>query len=180
MERECVKEPLSRRQKVERYYETLISQGSAGLSPDIVAYLLLFIGMMLLFVPVQEVLGEEGEHGLFMMVWSYTMLITMAVTFYMQKYHLVTFGNNKTENVAEKLFYMPIDRKENRRFLFGKLVALLKRMMIAGLIMQLGVALIAYHTVSVWNVIYILGMTFLMPLIFCGAPIVLRDIMPGK
>ncbi|MBE5882449.1 MAG: hypothetical protein E7289_09115 [Lachnospiraceae bacterium] len=177
MGRECVKETLSERQKVERYYETLIGQGSAGLSPDIVTYLLLFIGMMLLFIPVQEMM-EEGI--LFSIVWVYTLLITMAVTFYMQKYHVVTFGNNKMENVAEKLFYMPIDRKENRRFLFRKLIGFLKKLTIAGLIMQLGVALIAYHSLSIWNIIYILVLTFIAPLAFCGAPILLRDIMPRK
>lgn len=189
MERERIREkecadsgaaPVTQRRKIERYYDTLIGQGSGALSPDIVTYMLLFIGMMLLFMPVQELIGEGEEGSLLSIVWCFTLLITMAVTFYMQKYHTVAYGNNKMETVAEKLLYMPIDRKENRKFLFGKLIGFLKKITIAGLIMQVGVALIAYHSVSIWNIIYILGLTFVTPLVFCGLPIVLRDIAPRR
>lgn len=177
MERKSIKDvSKARRQKVEAYYETLIGQGTGALSPDIVTYLLLVISMMLLFFPVQELFAEGKAGSLLPIVWMFTTFLTMAVTFYMMKYHTVAYGNNKTEAVAEVLLYMPIDRKENRKFLFGKLIAFLKKITIAGLIMQVGVALIAYHSVSIWNILYIFVLTFVAPLVFCGLPIVLRDI----
>ena len=55
------REPLTRRERVEQYYKTLLEQGSNELSSDIVAYILLGIGMMLLFVPIQEIFAEGGE-----------------------------------------------------------------------------------------------------------------------
>ncbi len=168
------------RQKIERYYETLLSQGTGALSPDIVTYIMLVISMMLLFVPVQELFVPGEDKDLLLIVWAFTLLNTMSVSFYMMKYHTVAYGNNKAEAVSDVLLYMPIDRKENRKFLFGILVRFLKKITIAGLIMQLGVALIAYHTVSIWNIIYILVLTFVMPLLFCGAAIVLRDVQIGR
>lgn len=174
------RKPLTQREKIEKYYDTLIAQGSAGLSPDIVTYLILGIVMMILFIPVQAFFEEGDQGALFAVAWCFTLLGTMVITFYMQKYHTVTYEKNQTEAVGEKLRYMPIDRKENRRYLFGKLIAFLKKITIAGLIMQLGVSLIAYHAVSIWNVLYILLLTFVIPLVFCGLPIVLRDIEPRK
>ena len=168
------------RQKIERYYDTLLSQGTGALSPDIVTYILLFVSMILLFIPVQEVFAAGEDNDLVMIVWAFTLLNTMAVSFYMMKYHLVSYANSKSENVAEVLFYMPIDRKENRRFLLGILIRFLKKTTIAGLVMQVGVALISYHTISIWNIIYILVLTFVVPLLFCGATIVFRDIQFGK
>lgn len=166
----------TQRQKVKDYYETLLSQGTGALSPDIVTYLLLCISMILLFVPVQELFAEGNDNDLFFIVWGFTLLFTMSVSFYMMKYHTVTYGNNKSEAVADILLYMPIDRKENRRYLFGVLIDFLKKTTIAGLIMQVGVALIAYHSLSVWNIIYILVLTFIAPLVICGSTIVLRDV----
>ncbi len=171
------REYMTQREKIERYYDTLIGQGSGALSPDIVTYLLLCIAMMMLFLPIQEMWGEDA---LFSIVWVFTMLITMAVTFYMGKYHTVTYGNNKIETVAEKLLYMPIDHRVKRRYLFGKLIGFLKKITIAGMVMQLGVALIAYHFVSIWNIIYILGVTFVVPFVFCGMMIILNDITRKK
>ena len=136
--------------------------------------------MMILFIPVQTFFEEGDRSTIFAVVWCFTLLGTMAITFYMQKYHTVTYEKNQTEAVGEKLRYMPIDRKENRRYLLGKLIAFLKKITIAGLIMQLGVALIAYHSISIWNILYILALTFVIPLVFCGLPIVLRDIEPRK
>lgn len=177
MEREFVKSAdATQRQKIEAYYETLIGQGTGALSPDIVTYLLLAISMLLLFIPVQELFAEGNDGDLLSIVWVFTLLMTMSVTFYMMKYHTVTYGNNKSEPVADVLLYMPINRKENRKVLFGKLVRFLKKITIAGLIMQVGVALIAYHSVSIWNIIYILVLAFVTPFVFCGLPIVLRDI----
>ena len=98
----------------------------------------------------------------------------------MMKYHAVSYGNNKSEAVSDVLLYMPVDRKENRRYLFGILIRFLKKITIAGLIMQMGVALIAYHFVSIWNIIYVLVVTFVVPLVFCGGTIVLRDIQVRK
>ena len=164
------------RQKVRDYYETLLSQGTGALSPDIVAYLLLCISMILLFVPVQELFAEGNDSDLFLIVWGFTLLFTTAVSFYMMKYHSVTYGNNKSETVADMLLYMPVDRRENRRYLFGVLAGFLKKTTVAGLIMQVGVALIAYRCVSIWNIIYILVLTFVAPLVICGSTIVLRDV----
>ena len=98
----------------------------------------------------------------------------------MMKYHAVSYGNNKSEAVADVLLYMPVDRKENRKYLFGILIRFLRKITIAGLIMQVGVALIAYHFVSIWNIIYILVITFVVPLVLCGATIVLRDVQMRK
>ena len=167
------------REKIEAYYETLLGQGTGALSPDIVTYILLCISMLLLFIPVQE-LFAEGSKDLLLIVWVFTLLFTMSVSFYMMKYHTVAYGNNKLEEVAAALLYMPIDRKENRKYLFGILIRFLKKITIAGLIMQVGVALIAYHFVSIWNIIYILVLTFVVPLVFCGATIVLRDVQVRK
>lgn len=176
MERKSVvDESRMQRQKIESYYEALLGQGTGALSPDIVTYLLLSIAMILLFIPVQE-LFAEGSRDLLLIAWVFTLFITMSVSFYMMKYHTVSYGNNKSEAVADVLLYMPIDRKENRKYLFGILIRFLKKITIAGLIMQVGVALIAYHFVSIWNIIYILVMTFIVPLVFCGATIVLRDV----
>ena len=164
------------RKKIEAYYDTLLGQGTDALSPDIATYLLLSISMLLLFLPVQEMFAEDNGRELLMVVWMFTLLITMSVTFYMMKYHTVAYGNNKSEAVADVLLYMPIDRKENRKFLFGKLVRFLKKITIAVLIMQVGVALIAYHSFSIWNIIYVLVLTFVAPLVLCGATILLRDV----
>ncbi len=171
---------VTQREKIENYYETLLGQGTGALSPDIVTYLLLFITMLMLFIPVQELFAEGNDGDLLSVVWVFTLLLTMAVSFYMMKYHTVSYGNNKAEAVSDVLLYMPIDRKENRKYLFGILIRFLKKITIAGMIMQVGVALIAYHCVSIWNIIYILVMTFVVPLVFCGATIVLRDVQVRK
>ena len=176
MERKSV----TQREKVEKYYDTLIGQGTGALSPDIVTYILLFIAMMLLFIPVQELFAEGNNDNLLSVVWVFTLLFTMSVSFYMMKYHTVSYGNNKAEAVADVLLYMPVDRKENRKYLFGILIRFLRKITIAGLIMQVGVALIAYHFVSIWNIIYILVITFVVPLVLCGATIVLRDVQMRK
>lgn len=157
------REHITQRERIERYYNTLLEQGSNEVSPDVVTYILLGIGMILLFVPVQEML-EEGD--LFAVVWCATMLINMAIIFYMSKYSGVGYGNNKAESVADVLVYMPIDHKVKRKFLLEKLLKILVRITIAGLIMQLGVALIVYHKITVWNVVYALGLTFIVPFIF--------------
>ena len=176
MERKSV----TQREKIEKYYDTLIGQGTGALSPDIVTYILLFIAMMLLFIPVQELFAEANNGNLLSVVWVFTLLFTMSVSFYMMKYHTVSYGNNKAEAVADMLLYMPVDRRENRKYLFGILIRFLKKITIAGLIMQVGVALIAYHFVSIWNIIYILVITFVAPLILCGATIVMRDVQMRK
>lgn len=176
MERKSV----TQREKIEQYYDTLHGQGTGALSPDIVTYILLFIAMMLLFIPVQELFDEGNNGNLLSVVWVFTLLFTMSVSFYMMKYHTVSYGNNKAEAVADVLLYMPVDRKENRKYLFGILIRFLKKITIAGLIMQVGVALIAYHFVSIWNIIYILVITFVAPLILCGATIVMRDVQVRK
>lgn len=176
MERKSV----TQREKIEKYYDTLIGQGTGALSPDIVTYILLFIAMMLLFIPVQELFAEGNNGNLLSVVWVFTLLFTMSVSFYMMKYHTVSYGNNKAEAVADMLLYMPVDRRENRKYLFGILIRFLRKITIAGMIMQVGVALIAYHFVSIWNIIYILVITFVAPLILCGATIVLRDVQMRK
>ena len=51
------RKPLTQREKIEKYYDTLIAQGSAGLSPDIITYLLLCIVMMILFVERCTIFG---------------------------------------------------------------------------------------------------------------------------
>ncbi len=176
MERKSV----TQRERIENYYGTLLSQGTGALSPDIVTYMLLFISMLLLFIPVQELFAEGNNGDLLSVVWVFTLLLTMSVSFYMMKYHTVTYGNNKSEAVADVLLYMPVNRKENRRYLFGILIRFLKKITIAGLVMQVGVALIAYHSLSIWNIIYILVLTFIVPLVFCGLAIVLRDVQVRK
>lgn len=174
------REHITRRESVEQYYNVLLEQGSNEVSPDVVTYILLGIGMALLFVPVQEMMGEGERKTLLITVWSATFLINMAITFYMSKYSGVGYGNNKMESVANVLFYMPIDHKEKRKFLFGKLLKMLIRITIAGFIMQLGVALIVYHTISVWNVAYIFALTFVVPMVFCWMPIWLGDFWATK
>nr|MBQ8253380.1 hypothetical protein [Lachnospiraceae bacterium] len=177
MERKSV----TQRERIEKYYDTLLGQETGALSPDIVTYLLLVIAMMLLFIPVQELFVKgSSDRDLLFIVWTFTLFFTMSVSFYMMKYHAVSYGNNKTEAVSDMLLYMPLDRKENRRYLFGVMIRFLKKTTIAGLLMQLGVALIAYHSVSIWNIIYILVMTFVAPLVICGAQIMLRDIQPRR
>ena len=171
---------ITQRERIENYYDTLLSQGTGALSPDIVTYILLFISMLLLFIPVQELFGEDSGGDLLSVVWVFTLLLTMSVSFYMMKYHTVTYGNNKSEAVADMLLYMPVNRKENRTYLFGILIRFLKKITVAGMVMQVGVALIAYHFVSIWNIIYILVLTFVVPLVFCGATIVLRDVQVRK
>ena len=171
------REHITQRERIERYYNTLLEQGSNELSPDVVTYILLGIGMMLLFVPVQEMLKERD---LFAVVWCATMLINMAIIFYISKYSGVGYGNNKAESVTDVLVYMPFDHKIKRKFLFGKLLKILIRITIAGLIMQLGVALIVYHTISVWNAVYALGITFIVPLIFGWLPFWLGDFFTKK
>ena len=85
MERKSVgDESRMQRQKIEAYYATLLGQGTGALSPDIVTYLLLSIAMILLFIPVQELFTESGK-DLVMAAWTFTLLYTMSVSFYMMK-----------------------------------------------------------------------------------------------
>ena len=158
-------------EKVEMYYDTLLKQGSAELSPDIVAYLILVISMLLLFIPVQELFSEGKDNELLFIVWVFMLLTSMAVHFYMQKYHAVVGGKNKIENVAEKMRYLPIHHKVRRNYLLRILVRILLKITIAGLIIQSGMALIAYHQISIWNIVYVLVMTFFVPMLFCGGSI---------
>lgn len=174
------RERMTRRERVEQYYKVLLEQEGVEVLPDCITYILLAIGMALFFVPVQEMIVEGETRTLLIIVWSATLLINMAITFYMSKYSDARYENNKTESVAKVLFYMPIDHKEKRKFLFGKLFKILLRITIIGLIMQLGIALIVYHTISIWNVVYIVAITFAVPMIFCGMPILLGDMKVAK
>lgn len=167
------RKPLTRRERIEKYYDELIAQGSAGFPPEIMAYLSIFISLCFSIVPAQEfVAGEQSWGSIYCFVGPHTVWII----YYMRKYLIVTYERNRTEIVGEKLRYMPIGRKENRRYLFGKLIAFLKKPTIAGLIMQLGVTLITYHSISIWNIIYVLVVTFIIPFVLCGLTIVQRDI----
>lgn len=167
------RKPLTRHERIEKYYDELIVQGSVGFPPDIMAYLSIIISIYFSIVPVQEFLSGVQSWGL---ICCCVGLDSLGIEYYMRKYLIVTYERNRMETVSEKLMYMPIDRKENRRYLFGKLVAFLKKITIAGLIMQLGVALITYHSISIWNIIYILVLIFVIPLVLVGLTIVLRNV----
>lgn len=172
------RESLTQRERVEQYYNTLKEQGSNELSPDVVAYILLGIGMMLFFAPVQGIFA--GEEKIFAVVWCAALLINMAITFYMSKYSGAGYGNNKVESVTDVLHYMPVNHTVKRNFLFGRLMKILIPITVAGLIMQLGMALIAYHKISIWNVVYVIGITVVVPLVFSWLPFWLGDMLSGR
>lgn len=167
------RKPLTRRERIEKYYDELIAQDIVGFPPDIMAYYSIIISICFLVIPVQEFFAGEQSWGI---ICCFVGPNALGIEYYMRKYLIVTYERNRTEIVGEKLRYMPIGRKENRRYLFGKLIAFLKKPTIAGLIMQLGVTLITYHSISIWNIIYVHVVTFIIPFVLGGLTIVQRDI----
>ncbi len=166
------RESASNEQKTELFYHTLFRQGSDQLSPEIVTYMLLCISMLLLFIPVQELLPLL-ENDNILVIWAFNLLTVMAVTFYMKKYHVIAC-NKQMETIADCILYMPVDKKAYKKYIFKQLLQFLKKISIAGVIQQLSVALIAYHTISFWNILYVLVQTFLIPVVFCSYPILFR------
>lgn len=167
------RKPLTRRERIGKYYDELIAQDRVGFPPEKETYILVVFFMFPLFIPVQELFMGKQSWGA---LCCFMVVALREIEQCMRKYLIVTYERKRTEIVGEKLRYMPINRKENRRYLFGKLITLLKKITVTGLIMQLGASLIAYHSINVCNIIYVLVLTFIIPFVLCGLTIVLRDI----
>lgn len=161
---------MSQEERIKKFYEIFLSQNPDVFLTDFVSYLLLGIGMIATFVPVQELISEKDALPV---LWIILIWIGFAANLYMSKYY--TYTNAKIpETVPDQLLYMPIDKKVYKKFLFSQLLRFLKKVTIAGLVIQTGMTLLIEHTISIWNFVYVLTLTFVLPFLLCGITIVTR------
>ncbi len=158
----------SQEERIEKFYEVLLSQSSDASLNDMFSYLLLGIGMISVFIPAQEIFFNKDDASL---MWTFVIWIAFGVHLYMNKYF--TYTNGKiSETIREQLLYMPIDGKLYRKFLFSRLTAFLNKISIVAFVIQIFMAILVEHSISIWNVLYVGLLTFLLPFLFCSITII--------
>lgn len=120
-----------------------------------------FILVALMGIPVQEITRDSkfGVIGFILAAWiSY---------FVLQPYVNVTDSltrQQKKSGTYRKLKYLPVSKKQYRRVRMAYLFRYLWKLALIGLVLQCVMAAVDGNSVTVWNILYAVGILLVCPL----------------
>lgn len=137
--------------KAEKFFNRLWKNSTAKVASWFLTGIFLFLIMILCMLPAQEMFAEEWQ--LFMP--SIVTMLTCMMMFFRSAIYDQYNENQKSRFMADILKYHPINRKEVWKYKTKKLTTFLAKVTGVGLVFQILVALIAYHSISWLNFFYI-------------------------
>ncbi len=134
-----------------------------GQVPWVLPGIFSFVLIVLMAVPVQEIVHDAT------VIWLNVFTIAIWGTFYvLLPYVNVTdflTPKKKTSATYSKLKYLPVSKKQYRRVRMEYLFRYLWKQALIGLVVQCAVAAAVLRSVTVWNVLYVVGFLLVFPLL---------------
>jgi len=124
-----------------------------------------FISLCLLAIPMQEVItGNEN-------LWTTSCMCAIWIPYsvllpYINMTDAFT-PHQKHNRTYDKLKYLPVSKKQYRIVRMEYLFRYIWKLTIVGLVVQCSFTIITVGSVSVWNIVYVAAILFVLPL-FCG------------
>lgn len=122
-----------------------------------------FVLIILMIIPVQEAVHSS------IAIWpNFFMLATWSTYFLLLPYVSVTDSvtpQKKTRSTYAKLKYLPVSKKQYRRVRMEYLLRYLWKVTLIGLVVQCTAAAAVLKSVTVWNVLYVVGILLVYPLL---------------
>ena len=128
---------------------------------------IIFIAILviLMWFPYQSY-GNEGLIKSIGVIWG-----VLGSLFYMNMYRFAFNGRGAVTNVYQYLEYLPISHKELKIYRLKKLVSLQTKVYLIAQAGQVLFGLLAYHQVTLGNLLFPLIFAFLAPLLIVGISI---------
>lgn len=137
--------------KAEKFFNRLWKNSTAKVASWFLTGIFLFLIMILCMLPAQEMFAEEWQ--LFMP--SIVTMLTCMMMFFRSAIYDQYNENQKSRFMTDILKYHPINKKEVWKHKIKNLATFLAKVTGVGLVFQILVALIAYHSISWLNFFYI-------------------------
>jgi len=122
-----------------------------------------FLSLILLAIPVQEIL-EDGKY----ILTSIIMFVIWTSYFILLPYINMTDAftpHQKRNKTYDKLKYLPVSKKQYRIVRMEYLFRFVWKLTTAGLIVQCIFTMAITGCISVWNVVYVAAVLFVLPLL---------------
>lgn len=122
-------------------------------------------------IPVQEIFADDDNlwiFGCIFAIWIPYLVLLPYIN--MTDALSPTQRRNKT---YDKLKFLPVSKKQYRIVRMGYLFRYLWKLTATGLVVQCVVAMILLGKISVWNILYVVAILFVLPF-FCGWVILLE------
>ena len=142
--------------KVENFFKRLYDKSVSKAVSWFLIGILLFIGLWLCMVPAQDVLAEDK-----VLSWGLIFLSAMVAAARVSPYQQYT-ENQKSRKMIDILKYYPISKKAIWKIKMKHLCIFQAKVTGVGLVIQIVASLIAYKTVTLDNIIYIVFNLFIV------------------
>lgn len=142
--------------KAEKFFNRLWDKSVSKAVSWFLIGILLFVGLWLCMIPAQDVMAEDKY-----LSWGLIFLSAMAAAARVSPYQQYT-ENQKSRKISDILKYYPISKKAIWKIKMKHLCIFQAKVTGAGLIIQIAASLIAYKTVTLENVIYIVFNLFIV------------------
>lgn len=146
--------------KVEKFFNRLWKNSAAKVASGFLTGIFLFLIMILCMLPAQELFAE----GWSLFMPGILVMFTWMMMFFRSAMYDQYNENQKSRLMADILKYHPINRKEVWKHKTKKLTTFLAKVTGVGLVFQILVSLIAYHSISWLNFFYIIVFLFGFPM----------------
>lgn len=154
-------EQKKQRDIIREFDRMMSSYQSNGLPPSWNAGVWGILEVIMMIVPWQAVQKQGELHGI---IWIVALWSINAPLYYMMPYQQFR-ENGKSVSLYKKIKYLPVDIRQVKIVRVEYLLAFLKKTFIAAMIVQLISTLLFYHTLSIWNIVYVLILGGFLPFV---------------
>lgn len=148
--------------KIERFFEEYYRVRKWDKqSYNVVCGIFAMIQILLMIFPIQDLWMEENYSFLIYMI---SMLSIYTLYFYMMSYRLIKEGQ-QNELLSQKLRYLPVDKRVFKIWKTRLLFRFATKIFLASLTTQLLFSVIIVHGISWKNIVYVVMVTFLVPVL---------------
>lgn len=150
-------------QRIQKFYKEFLSWSADNIGVWIGAGALEFLMGISCAVPLQEMLSDVDGDSRLMMVMLLA-LGSIGATLYIRPYVVFT-EEKKSVSILEKVKFLPIDIGEIRRYRTKKMLFFLLKLFPVFLALQCATTYYSYGRITIWNVLYIMLVTVLIPFV---------------
>lgn len=166
-EKEYIK---SRQPIIDDFYKEYFTYDISNIGYWIVSGIFTFMQLVFSAVPVQQLLKEGSDREFFGIM---AFVIIFPVFFYLQAFitgqERYANGLGRVTSLYSAIKYLPISIKALRLYRFKKMVRHILKVLLICTVLQLGISLIAYHSITWQNLVFLGIYDFFIPfLIGCG------------
>ena len=149
--------------KVQKFFEKLLNKSVSKTISWFLIGIFVFLIMLLCMMPAQEIFWE-AEDAPMLIPGVLTTLTFMMMSFRIGPYNQYN-ENQKSRFMTVILQYHPISEKEIWKRKMSDLISFLGKVTGVGLVLQIGISLIAYKSISWLNFFYIIVFLFGFPMV---------------